>query len=260
LKKDHDRQLDLARTGAGSKEDLERTAGELAEAESAIAVADAAVKLAQTQIDYCTIVAPFAGRASRRTIDPGNIVQANTTVLTTIVATQPMYASFDIDERTLLRLRRVTRKETADKAVVSIALADEETSPSPTSGDASYRSGVIDFTDNQVNPGTGTLRMRAIVDNTSKLLSPGLFCRLRFPIGSPRKAIVIPEEAVGSDQGQKYVFVVNDKDEVVYRPVTLGFSVDRHRVVEKGLEPTDRVIIRGLQRVRPGVKVVPKES
>jgi multidrug efflux system membrane fusion protein len=258
LKKDYDRRVTLG--DAGSKEDLDRTAGELAEADSAIAVSQALVTLAKTQLDYCAIVAPFSGRASRRAIDPGNIVKANDTILTTIVATHPIHATFDVDERTQLRLKRIEKGIPGAKAVVSIALADEDVNIPPRSGEPGYRSGVVDFTDNQVNSGTGTIRYRVVVENPDRFLTPGLFCRLRFPIGQPRKALVIPEEAVGSDQGQKYVFVVNQKDEVVYRPVTLGFAVDRVRVVERGLEPTDRVIVRGQQRVRPGVTVTPKDG
>ena len=253
VSKDYERLKGISTSGAGSKEEFDRVIGDRAESEAVVGVAEAAVKLAQTNLDYCTISAPFAGKVSRRAMDAGNLIKANESALTTIVALDPIYAYFEVDERTLLRLRRIVIQapSTAEsKTKVGIALSDETGFP---------RTGTIDFTDNQVNSGTGTIRMRAVVENKSNLLAPGLFCRLRLPVGPPHQAVVIPEEAVGSDQGQKYVFVVNEQDEVVFRPVTLGFQVDKLRVIDSGLSPTDRIIVKGLQRVRPGVKVTAKE-
>jgi multidrug efflux system membrane fusion protein len=252
--KDFLRLKGIADSGAGSKEEFDRVSGDKAEAEAAVGVAVATEALAATNLAYCTITAPFAGKASRRAVDAGNLVMANVTPLTTVVAIDPIYAYFEVDERTLLRLRRLVTKHPSAapaRTTVGVALSDETGFP---------RTGEIDFTDNTVNPGTGTIRVRAVVENKSQLLAPGLFCRLRLPVGPPHKAVLIPEEAVGSDQGQKYVFVVNEKDEVVFRPVSLGFSVDRMRVINSGLSPTDRIIVKGLQRVRPGIKVTPKEQ
>ena len=156
---------------------------------------------------------PFAGRISRRLIDPGNLVKADDTPLTTLVALDPLYAYFDIDERTLLRLRRLiaegkikSARET--EAPVMVGLADEQ---------GFSLTGVVNFVDNKVDPNTGTLRARVVIANPRRLLSPGLFVRIRVPIGSPRPALLVPEEAVGSDQGQKYLYILNKDDEVVYQ-------------------------------------------
>jgi RND family efflux transporter MFP subunit len=252
LTKDYVRLKGLKDSGVGSIEEFDRILGDKAEAEAAVKVAEASVQLAQTNLEYCTITAPFAGRASRRAVDPGNLIKANETALTTIVALDPIYVYFEVDERTLLRLRRIVTQFPSSQphaATVGIALADETGFP---------RTGTVDFMDNQLNSGTGTLRVRAVVDNKSHMLAPGLFCRLRLPVGPPHRAVLVPDEAVGSDQGQKYVFVVNDKDEVVFRPVQLGFLSDRMRVIDSGLSATDRIIVKGLQRVRPGIKVTPK--
>ena len=154
VSKDYDRLKGIELTGARSKEEFDRVTGDKAEAEAAVGVADAALKLAQTNLDYCSITAPFAGRVSRRAIDPGNMIKANETPLTTIVALDPIYAYFEVDERTLLRLRRLlyqSPSSTPAKTSVGIALSDENGFP---------RVGTIDFTDNQVNSGTGTIRMR----------------------------------------------------------------------------------------------------
>lgn len=254
LTKDYVRLKGLKDTGVSSVEEFDRIIGDKAEADAAVKVAEASVQLAQTNLEYCTISAPFAGRVSRRNVDPGNLIQANVTPLTTIVALDPIYAYFEVDERTLLKLRRDLTKFPSSQphsTTVNIALADETGFP---------RTGTIDFMDNQLNPGTGTIRFRAVVENKSHLLAPGLFCRLRLPVGPPHRAVLVPDEAVGSDQGQKYVFVVNEKDEVVFRPVQLGFAIDRMRVIDSGLSATDRIIVKGLQRVRPGIKVTPKSN
>lgn len=255
LKKDFDR-IQGASAGVLSTEEKDRIVGDLAEADAAVKAATAAVKYARTNLDYTKITAKIAGRIGRRLVDPGNLVKADETILATIVALDQLYASFDIDERTLLRLRRLGPEgvivgKGQDRIEVGIALSDETGFP---------RTGIVDFDDNQVNPRTGTIRVRARLANTNKLLSPGLYVRVRFPVGKPHRAILIPEEAVASDQGQKYVFLVNDRNEVVYRKVTLGAQSGRNRVVESGLSTSDLVIVNGLQRVRPGAKVTPKTA
>ncbi len=254
VKRDYDRVSKLEATTAISREELDRYYSDKLEAAASLKSTAANRKLAETNLGYTKIHAKFDGRISRRNVDPGNIVKANETLLTTLVALDPIYASFDVDERTLLRIRRLISEGKADSArltkiEVQIGLADEEGFP---------LIGVIDFADNRVDMATGTLRVRATLDNAKLLLSPGLFVRVRIPIGRPHEALLIPEEALGSDQGQRYVYIVNDKDEVVYRRVKTGMQVDQYRVIDEGVSLTDRVIIRGLQRVRPGVKANPK--
>jgi RND family efflux transporter MFP subunit len=247
--------------GAISEDDKERVTGEKAEAEAAVTVAEAAKKLAETNLAYTKIVAKFSGRISRRMVDPGNIVKANETMLTTLVVLDPIYAAFDVDTNSLLRVRRLILGGKATSArelelKVQIGLPDEDGYP---------HTGTVTFIDNRVDANTGTLRIRATLDNPKNgtdgkryLMSPGLFIRVRVPIGPPRPGLLVPEEAVGSEQGQKVVFVVTDKDEVDTRRVEVGPQVGTQRVIEKGITPNDRVIVSGLQRVRRGSKVTAK--
>src|SRR5262249_23628197 len=152
--------------------------------------------LADLNVSYTRVTAPIGGVISSRRVDPGNLVKADDTVLATIVSIDPVYAYFDVNERTVLRLRRLIQEgqiEEADdaKLVVQVSLADED--------DFGHR-GTIDFLDNQIDPNTGTQRVRAVISNPDRLLSPGLFVRLRFPVGQPHQALLVQEEALGTDQ------------------------------------------------------------
>src|SRR5258708_5577989 len=156
-----------------------------------------------------------------------------------------------MDERTLLQLRRLIhqgRIKAADESqvIADVGLADED--------DFSLR-GTINFMDNQVEATTGTLRVRVVIANPDELLSPGLFVRVRIPVSEPHRALLVREEALGTDQGQRFVYVVNDANEVSYRRVKIGMLNGGRRVIEDGLKPGERVIVTGLQRVRPGAKV-----
>jgi RND family efflux transporter MFP subunit len=269
LKKDYDR-MNSASVGAVSKEELDRVTGDLAEAEAAVQVATANQKLADTNLAYTKVLAKTAGRIGRRMVDPGNLVKADDTILTTIVSQDSVYASFDIDERTLLRLN----DEIAQGKISSLRKNPEDPSKAiqveiiAQANEEEFRStGDIDFTDNQVNPRTGTFRIRAVLENPAGRFSPGLYVRIRFPVGRRHDAVLVPEEAIGSDQGQKYVFLVNDKDEVIYRKVTLGPSEGKLRVIKKdkdkkeeGVSPTDRVVVSGMQRIKAGSKVTVKQT
>ena len=178
-------------------------------------------------------------------------------MLTTIVSQDPMYITFDIDERTILRLRRLLQEgklqsRSQTEVPVLAALADEDNFP---------HKGILNFSENRIDPSTGTLRIRGVVDNpTPRLLSPGLFIRVRLPIGKPHKAVMIAERALGTDQGEKFVYVVNAKDVIVSRPIKVGSLNDGMRVVEKGLKAGERVVVSGQQRIRPGVKVIAKPA
>ncbi|HEX3151120.1 MAG TPA: efflux RND transporter periplasmic adaptor subunit [Gemmataceae bacterium] len=242
--------------GTVTQEEVDKIAGDLAEARAAVGVATAQRELARQNVEFTKIKAPFSGRLGKRNIDPKNLVKANDTVLATLVSRNPIYASFDLDEQTLLRLRRLVQdgkivSARTEPTKVHIGVADEE----------GYSfSGIITVIDNIVDPGTGTQRVWATIDNSKFLLSPGMFVRIRLPVGKPKPSLLVPEEALGSDQGQRYVFVLNENDEVVYRPVKLGPQVERLRVIDDGVTASDRVIVSGLQRVRAGVKVVPKDA
>jgi RND family efflux transporter MFP subunit len=165
-----------------------------------------------------------------------------------------MYVYFDMDERTVLRVRQLIHEGRASSAgetewPVWLGLATEDGFP---------HRGTIDFEDNQVNPKTGTLRVRGVFPNKDELLSPGLFARVRVPIGRAHRALLVTDRAIDTDQGQKILYVVNGKNEVVSRPVRLAALHDGQREITEGLNAGERVIVNGLQQVRPGASVEPK--
>jgi RND family efflux transporter MFP subunit len=250
LNLDLQRAMTLMARGAIGREEFDKISGDRAEASAMVGVAVAGRDSAQLNLDFTQVRAPLTGRISRRNVDPGNLVKADDTILTTIVSQDPMYAYFDVDERTILRLRRLFREgqlqATQEGAVpVMLSLADE---------DNFSMKGTIDFVDNKVDPNTGTLWLRGVFTNPKRLLTPGLFVRIRLPVGKPHQAILIPEQALGRDQGQKFVYVVNDKDEVVYRHITVGRQHEGLQVITDGIKPGDKVVVGGLQRIRPDIK------
>lgn len=254
LKHDFERADKLHPTGVITHEQYDLVSGDLAEAEASLKAANAALKIAKTNLGYCSISAPVAGRLSRPFIDPGNLAISNETLLTRIVTQDPMYVYFDIDERTMLRLRRLSQKSAAaspqeQSLPLLMGLADEEGYP---------HQGALNFEDNRLDPSTGTLRVRGVFPNPDRLLTPGLFVRVRIPIGEPYRALLVPEPALGADQGQKFLYVVDNKNEVSYRRVQVGRLHGQLRVVTEGVSPGERVVVSGLQRVRPGAKVAPK--
>src|SRR5205085_5754696 len=197
-------------------------------------------------LKYSRITAPISGRVSRYVVTVGNLVQAGDqgggTLLTTIVSVDPMYAYFDVDEHTALRVRKLVREGKSDSPreggfPVSLGLANEEGHP---------HRGTINFADNQVNPRTGTIRLRGVFPNKDNVLLPGLFARVRTPVGRPHQALLVSERALDTDQGQKIVYVVNEKNEVAVRPVQLGALHDGLREITGGLKPGEQVIVNGL--------------
>lgn len=253
LIKEFERAKKLHASGVMQKEQYDLAAGEMAEAEASLRSAKASLKIANVNLGYCKVKVPIDGVMSRPFIDPGNLVKADETILTRVVSQDPMWVYFDLDERTMLRLRRLSHHETTDSSVnvklpVLMGLADEQ---------GYSREGVLDFEDNRLDPSTGTLRVRAVFDNKDRMLSPGLFVRVRLPIGEPHKTLLVPEQALGTDQGQKFLYVVNSNDEIAYRPVQVGKVHDRQRVITGGIAADERVVVTGLQRVRPGIKVKP---
>ena len=254
LQADLRRAASLLPSKSISQEDYDKVAGDCAEAEAAVKVSEAALHSARLNLDFTIVSAPISGRISRQLIDPGNLAKADDTLLTMLVSLDPIYAYFDVDERTMLRIRRLIRSgkvKSAREAEVSVllGLADEEGFP---------HEGTINFVDNRVDATTGTLRLRGIVANPKRLFSPGMFLRVRVPIGDPHRAILVSERALGSDQGQKFVYVLNDKNEVTYRRVKVGALEGGLRVIEEGLAMGEKVIVTGLQRIRPGARVDPK--
>ncbi len=254
LEADYKRANALYSRGGISREEYDKISGDRNEAEAAVGIAKAARDLAKLNVEWTTITAPISGLISRRMVDPGNLVKADDTIMTNIVSQEPMYVYFDVDERTLLRLRRLVRdgklksRREADVPVM-IELADETGFP---------HAGLINFSDNKIDPSTGTLRVRGSIENPKpRVLSPGLFVRVRLPIGKPYKALMVPEVALGTDQGQKYIYVVEpdpkqkNVGKVVRRNNVKVGAYDRGlRVVENKLKKGELVLISGVQRIK----------
>ena len=207
--------------------------------------------------EFTKVIAPISGRTSRELITEGNLVTADNTALTTIVSLDPIYAYFDVDERTLLDIQQRIREKKMDSArerddvEIRLALANETGFP---------HVGVIDVIDNRVDASTGTMQIRGRFPNPGpdRLLTPGLFVRVQFQMGPPRSRLLIPERALLQQQGQRYVYVVTPEDKIDRRNVTVGRRDGPLRVIETGLQTGDRVVVKGQQRVRPGVKVRPE--
>jgi RND family efflux transporter MFP subunit len=180
--------------------------------------------------------------------------QGGGTLLTTIVSVDPIYVYFDVDEYTVLRVRKLIREGKMKSArevplPVFLGLANDQGFP---------HEGVINFVDNQVNPKTGTLRLRGVFPNKDDLISPGYFGRVRVPIGFPHPALLVSDRALDTDQGQKIVYIVGTDNKVYTRPVSLGAIHDGLREITEGLKAGERLIVNGLQQVRPGTTVEPK--
>lgn len=256
------RNAALRPTGAASAREYERAVAEKGSAEGQLKAALAQLDVARLDLEWTRVTAPIAGRVSKAEITQGNLVVVSPTggpLLTTIVSLSPIYVDFDVDERALVRVRRAgierdgaagPENVRAAKAPVQVALGDES--------DFSHQ-GTIDFIDNRVDPSTGTIRLRAVLPNDDKLLTPGLFVRVRVPLGAPAPSILVSDRAIGTDQDRKYVLVVNDKNVVEYRPVKLGPRQGGLRAIVEGLTASDWVVVNGIQRARPGATVAPQK-
>jgi multidrug efflux system membrane fusion protein len=222
-----------------------------------VVAAKSSVEVYQLNVKFTKITSPIDGRIGRYLVTTGNLVTENVTTLTTIVSDEPIYAYFNIDEQTMLRILRSLYKGTlpplsSRKVRVNMGLQDEGAFP---------HQGTADFANNTVDPSTGTLTVRAVFKNPAntdgiRLLMPGMFVRIQLPLGLPAPAVLVAAQAVGTDQGQKYLYVVDDGNTVHYRQVTLGpLQDDGMRVITEGLKRGESVIVSGLQLVRPGMKV-----
>lgn len=258
-KKEYDRASLLLRSRATSREEVDVWTGKQAVAKADQLKAQAAVEEAKLDLDFTKISAPIDGKTSRALVTVGNLVNAGSgeSLLTTIASVEPMYVYFDVDERALAQYRRHYRK-TKDgpeisvkelKIPIQVGLEGEEGFP---------HKGVIDFTENKVNPSTGTIQVRGVLSNESRLLDAGMRARVRVPVSDPHKAMLITERAIGTDQGLRFVYVVNDKNIVERRDLKLDRLAEGLQVVGEGLKPDDWVIVNGIQRVRDGATVDPQ--
>lgn len=215
------------------------------------AIEEARSALAQTKLDldYCYIRAPFSGQVSRAELTVGNIIETspNAPVLTTLVANDKLYAEFDVDEQTYIK--SVRHSQSDEPMPVQMTLAADES--------VSYKGKIHSF-DNQLDTSSGTIRARAIFDNTDGALTPGMYANLKLGSAQEQDVMLIPERAIGTNQDKKFVYVLNDDNEATYRQVTLGQHHDERRIINSGLQSGDRVVVNGLSHIRPNSKVTPK--
>lgn len=262
-------ELDLARadrlrpSGAISLDEYEQHVSVLKVHKASVQSAEAAVRDAQLNLEFTRVVSPIDGQVSRRRVTEGNLVQSGTaqsTVLTTVVTTDPIYVSFNIEEPVLLKFRNLDWRLGQDgrprqlkglKVPVQIGLPNEEGFP---------HQGVLDFLDNKVDRSTGTICVRGVFDNSKRYLTPGFFVRVRVPFGKPHSALLVSEKAIASDQRQKYLLTVNQDNVVERREVKLGPLHQGMRVIESGIGAEDLVVVNGLLRARPGKPVSPHFS
>ncbi len=249
----------LKDSGAVSQEELDERVSALHQQEASVAAAQAAFNAAALNLSFTTVQAPVGGVASRAEVTRGNLVTGGNnggTLLTTIVSTDPMYVYFEGDEHAYLRYQELSRsgarQSSRDYAnPVRVGLANEEGFP---------HEGRMDFVDNQLNVRTGTIRARAILDNKEGRFTPGMFARVQLLGIGEREAVLIEERAIGTDQTQTFVLVLGADNKVEYRPVELGRGIQSLRIVNKGLQAGEIIVVNGLQRVRPGTQVSPKRT
>ena len=248
---DAERAQRLLTDNAISKRDYDQKQNAAREDLANVKAAKAALESAQVDLSYTAIASPIDGRASRAELTVGNVVStgANAPLLTTIVSVSPMYASFDVDEQTYLN-DLAKDKATVASVPVNLGLANET---------GYSRQGHIDSVDNSLDTRSGTIRVRARFDNADGVLLPGLYARVEVGGGRPHPAVMVTDAAVGTDQDKKFVLVVDKDNKAQYRQVTLGAEHDGLRIITQGLAPGERIVVNGLQRVRPSSPVTPHE-
>jgi multidrug efflux system membrane fusion protein len=237
-----------------AKQDYDNAVSQKNVSDAQVIAAQAAVESAQLNLDFTEIKAPVTGRIGREQVTVGNLVQADSTLLTTLVSVNPIYAYFNVDERSVLKYQQLVREgkmpdPTSAAVPVYLQLENEKDFP---------HQGTIDFINNQFDPSTGTLQVRGIFPNADGFLVPGSFVRVRVAATPRYQGILVTDRAIGSDQGQKFALIVGQNNVVELRPLELGPVVDGLRVIRKGLTGDESVIINGLVNARPGSKVNPQ--
>lgn len=260
---DNNRAKELAKTpGAISRQDLDRFQAAEEEAVAAVQAAKASLEVFNLNLGFCRVTSPISGQVGRYFLTPGNLVNQDQTQLTSVVSVDPMYVYFDMDETTLLRIRRAINEGQIERYAqgeipVFIGLEGEDGFP---------QEGRINFVNNRVNSGTGSITVRGVVSNPKpetgiRLLSPGMFVRVHLPIGKPHEARLVIDRAIASDQGLKYLYVLDDKNQVQQRRVETGaLQEDGLRVISAGLKSDEWVVVGGIQQVRPRMKITPDQE
>ncbi|WP_454725923.1 MULTISPECIES: efflux RND transporter periplasmic adaptor subunit [Cupriavidus] len=247
----------LVQDNAVSRREFDERDNTAREETANVRAAQASLEVARLNLTYTRVVAPVSGRVSRAEITVGNLVAAGASspVLTTVVSVSPMYANFEVDEQTYLRYTAPEAGGTAGaqgtqpKLPVFLGLGNEDAYP---------REGRIQSIDNRLDTRSGTIRVRAVFDNPDGRLLPGLYARIKLGGGAPHPVVLINDRAIGTDQGKKYVLVLDQANKLAYREVTLGPSYEGLRVIRQGLKADEKIVVNGLQRVRPGDTVAPK--
>jgi RND family efflux transporter MFP subunit len=258
---DYTRGQQLVRDKTITEQIFEQRAQAYRNAQASVSNNEAAVRQAELDIEFTELRAPVNGRIGDRRVSPGNLVtggtSGNTTLLATIVSTDPIYFEFTFDEASFLRYERTSKtgKDIASRGTgvqVALKLIDER--------DFDHQ-GHMDFVDNVIDRSTGTIRGRAVFANPNNIFTPGMFARVRVPASPAYEALVVPDAAVGTEQTRKYLLVVDSSDTVRQKYITLGqVAPDGLRVIKDGIAPDDRVVISGLMQARPGMKVRPQEQ
>jgi len=255
-KSDYVRAQQLSRSTVIAKQELETRGSDVLQAEAQVRSAQANWNRAKLNLDFTDVRSPIDGKISRTRITTGNLVNDGET-LTTVISQDPVYVYMEAPERVILRWDKLVRDASQQgltrRVKVAVGLLNEEGFP---------REGQVDFSDNELNTGTGTLQLRAILPNPDRSLRVGLYARARISLDQPRETLLVPERAVGIDQGQRFVYIVGEGNKVEYRKVLVGQIYDGKLSVLDGLAPEDRVITEGLQMLRPGqvVEVVTPEA
>jgi multidrug efflux system membrane fusion protein len=245
----------LVKSGGQSVQTLEDRRREWITAQASVRAAQATADRAKLDLDYTKITAPIDGRIDRNQISVGNLIQADQSVLTTIVTLNPIDFYFDVDERRLLNFARTARGRGDDLQLggggvdVKVTIVDSNEKPFV---------GKLDFAENRIDKETGTMRLRARFDNPKFILQPGLFGRVEVEASNKYKATLVPDEAIGSDQNVRVVYVVGADGTVSTKPVRLGTRVYGYRIIHEGLDGSESIIVNGLMRARPGSKVTPQ--
>jgi RND family efflux transporter MFP subunit len=258
-RREAERTPQLLANKAISVEESDARQSRYEEAKAALLAAQAALESAKLDLEYTQVRAPIDGRVSRALLTDGNYVSGlagGASVLTTIVSVDPVYAYVDIDENSLLRFNALAgaKKLETDgdgKIPVDLQLADETDFP---------HHGYIESFDNRLDPNTGSILLRAVFSNADGRIVPGLFARIRVPLSDRYQALLVEERAIGTDQAQKFVLTLTTSNTVAYQSVKLGPAIDGKRIVRSGLQGTEEIVVNGLQRIRPGMPVVPQEE
>ena len=252
---DLDRATQLQKSGNITEQLFDQRRQTALQAQAKLAGDRAALDAAKLNLEFTEIRAPFAGRASRRLVSEGTLVAAADTLLTTILAADPIDFYFDVDESTFLAFERAVATG-GGKVEMSglIGLVGTSDEPDP------KREAKIDFVDNRVDQSSGTMRLRAKVANADLFLTPGLFGRIRLPMGTAKRGILLPDEAIAADQTRRIVWVVAEDGAVTPKPIVPGPKIDGYRLIRSGLDGSESIVVNGIVRIRPGIKVTPQPT